>query len=231
MFQATTRGWRRIAARLLLVPALAGGAAVVASAQPPRPGQQMPAAGGDPKAMLKEGRKALSEGRFNDARDLAQRAEASNPTGKWGLFDDTPNALRRDVESGQVKAKDAEIENLTKQAKALTTRAASSDAEKARNLDQALQLARRADQLHGPNYSVWEIGGRPDRLVKDLEAARAKLGPATPPATPVAGASKSNPAPPPLPPATRPACRSRRVTRPRRSPRPSARRRPARRPA
>ncbi len=197
MFQATTRGWRRIAARLLLVPALAGGAAAVAFAQPPRPGpaQKMPAAGGDPKAMLKEGRKALSEGRFNDARDLAQRAEASNPTGKWGLFDDTPNSLRRDVESGQEKAKDAEVENLTKQAKALSTRPAPTDAEKARNLDQALQLARRADQLHGTNYSVWEIGGRPDRLVKDLEAARAKLGPATPPAAPVAGGFKTNPAP------------------------------------
>jgi hypothetical protein len=117
VFQATTTGWRRFAARLLLVPVLAGGAAALATAQPPRPGAAMPAAGGDPKAMLKDGRKALAEGRFNDARDLAQRAEASNPTGKWGLFDDTPNALRRDIESGQARAKDAEIDNLTKQAR------------------------------------------------------------------------------------------------------------------
>ncbi|WP_145242496.1 hypothetical protein [Urbifossiella limnaea] len=179
VFQATKTGWRRFAARLLLVPALAGGAAALATAQPPRPGAQMPAAGGDPKSMLKDARKALSEGRFNDARDLAQRAEASNPTGKWGLFDDTPNSLRRDIESAQAKAKSAEVENLTKQAKAVATRPAANDGEKARNLDQALQLARRADQLHGPSYGVLEFGDRPDRMVKEFESARAKLGPVT----------------------------------------------------
>jgi type II secretory pathway component GspD/PulD (secretin)/tetratricopeptide (TPR) repeat protein len=175
VFQATTWGLKRVAARLLLVPALAGAATAAASAQPPRPGATMTAPGGDPKAMLKDGRKALAENRFNDARDLAQRAEASNPTGKWGLFDDTPNALRRDVEAAQAKAKGAEIGELTKQAKALYTRTAADPAEKARNLDQALTLARKADYLHGPNYSVWQLGDRPDRLVKDIEAARAKL--------------------------------------------------------
>jgi Flp pilus assembly secretin CpaC/tetratricopeptide (TPR) repeat protein len=190
VFQATTSGWRRFAARLLLVPALAGGAAAVASAQPPRSGPGMTAPGGDPKAMLKEGRKALSEGRFNDARDIAQRAEASNPTGKWGLFDDTPNSLRRDIEAGQARAKDAEVDNLTKQSKTLFTRAAANDAERARNLDQALQLARRADQLHGPSYSVLELGDRPDRLVKDIEAARSKLK--VPAATPAPAANAWN---------------------------------------
>ncbi|HEX4608942.1 MAG TPA: hypothetical protein VH092_12115, partial [Urbifossiella sp.] len=191
MFQATKTGWRRFAARLLLVPALAGGAASLAIAQPPRPGPgMMPAAGGDPKAMLKDGRKALDEGRFNDARDLAQRAEASNPNGKWGLFDDTPNALRRDIDAGQARAKEAEVHNLTKQAKALFTKSAAGEAEKAHYLDQALPLARRASQLHGPNYSVWEFGERPDRLVKDIETARSKLKiPAVPPAAPPAMAA------------------------------------------
>ena len=195
MFQATITGWKRIAARLLLVPVLAGGAAALATAQPTRPGAQTPAPAGDSKSILKEGRRALSEGRFNDARDLAQRADATNPTGKWGLFEDTPNSLRRDVESGQVKAKTAEVENLTKQAKALATRPAASDAEKARNIDQALQLARRADQLHGPSYGVMEFGDRPDRMVKELESTRAKLGPAMtlPPSTPVASGNKAAP--------------------------------------
>ncbi|HYH64000.1 MAG TPA: hypothetical protein VD866_04810 [Urbifossiella sp.] len=198
VFQATITGWKRIAARLLLVPVLAGGAAALATAQPPRPGAQTPAPAGDSKSILKEARRALSEGRFNDARDLAQRADATNPTGKWGLFEDTPNALRRDIESGQVKAKNAEVETLTKQAKALATRPAASDAEKARNIDQALQLARRADQLHGPSYGVMEFGDRPDRMVKELESTRAKLGPAMtlPPTTPaptLAGGNKATP--------------------------------------
>ena len=35
-------------------------------------------------------------------------------------------------------------------------------------------MARKADQLHGP-YSTWDMGDRPDKLVKEIEAARAKL--------------------------------------------------------
>src|SRR6185312_16908746 len=36
--------------------------------------------------------------------------------------------------------------------------------------------ARRADSLHGGGgYSVWDFGDRPDKMVKDIEAARAKM--------------------------------------------------------
>ena len=190
VFQEKTWSWGRIAVRLMLVPILAGGS--VATAQSPsttsgplgaptnqmRPPAGKPQANGGPQALLKEGRKALAENRFNDARDLAQRAEASNPTGKWGLFDDTPNSLRKDIETAQAKAQKAESEQLTKKAKDLFNKPAS-DAEKAANINTALQMAKRADQLHGP-YSVWEFGDRPDKLVKEIEAARAKLRPMQP---------------------------------------------------
>jgi Flp pilus assembly secretin CpaC/tetratricopeptide (TPR) repeat protein len=171
----TKWGWKRIAARLLLVPVLAGGAAGAAHAQN-RAADRPPAgaAAGDPRALLKDGRKALADGRFNDAQDLARRAEANNTSGKWGLFDDTPASLLKDVQAAAGKAQKAEADQLVKQAKAMAAKPARTDAEKAQNLDAAIQMARRADQLHGP-YSVWDLGDRPDKMAKDWEAARARL--------------------------------------------------------
>jgi hypothetical protein len=195
VFQATKWSWKRIAARMLLVPMLAGGSAAIAHAQlksmagssgaqsqtKTTAGPVMNAAqNGDPKAMLKEGRKALAAGRFNDAQDWARRAEQTNTSHKWGLFDDTPAALLKDVHTAVTKAQKAEAEKLFKQAKALFTKSTASEAEKAANLDTALQMARRADSLHGA-YSAWDFGDRPDKLVKEIEGARTKMKlPATP---------------------------------------------------
>ncbi len=192
MFQAKKWSWKRVAANLLLVPVLSGGSVAVVHAQLGRTSggstggtPLMPAATttrptaptaatGDPKQLLKDGRKALAEGRFADAQDLAQAASSNNPTDKWGLFDDTPNALRKDVEAAKAKAQKGQAEQLAKQAKALAAKPAANDAERAYNLDSALQMARKADQLHGP-YSTWDMGERPDKLVKDLQDSRSKL--------------------------------------------------------
>ena len=48
-----------------------------------------------------------------------------------------------------LKSQKVEAEQLAKQAKALLGKATASDAERAANLDTALQMARRADSLHG----------------------------------------------------------------------------------
>ncbi|QEG25417.1 Bacterial type II and III secretion system protein [Gemmata obscuriglobus] len=202
MFQDKKWNWKRVAANLLLVPVLTGGTVAIVQAQfgkdradapkmpamgaPARTGGA-PAASGDPKQLLKDGRKALADGRFADARDLAQAAEAHNPGGKWGLFDDTPAALRKDIESGQAKANRAQSEQLVKQAKATAAKPAANDAERAYNLDLAIQMAKKADQLHGP-YSSWDLGDRADKLVKELQTARAKYKVAPAGGTAVAGA-------------------------------------------
>ena len=101
-------------------------------------------------------------------------AEANNSSGKWGLFDDTPAALRKDIQAAMHKAHKAQSEQLVKQAKALATKPYANDAEHAYNLDTAIQMARKAEQLHGP-YSAWDWGDRADKLLKDLQEARAKL--------------------------------------------------------
>ena len=180
VFHARKYGWKQIAAKLLLVPVLTGASAAVAHAQfNPVPtqasGASMPATPpGDAKAMLKEGRKALAAGQYDRAQDLARAAEANNPSGKWGLFDDTPNALLKDVQAAVAKAQKTQAEQMVKQAKGLYTKSTQSEAERVANLDQALSLAQRADQLHGP-YSAWDLGDRADKLAKDIQAARGKL--------------------------------------------------------
>ena len=180
VFHARKWGWKRIAANLLLVPMFTGASAAVAHAQfnpvPQQAGSaKLPGTPtGDAKTMLKEGRKALAAGQYDRAQDLARAAEANNPGGKWGLFDDTPNALLKDVQAAAVKAQKTQAEQMVKQAKALAARATQTDAERAANLDHALQLAQQADRLHGP-YSAWEFGDRPDKLTKTIQAARAQI--------------------------------------------------------
>ena len=225
MFQAKKWSWKRVAANLLLVPVLSGGSVAVVHAQLGRTnsGAGMPtsqptatttsaatkptamSSSVDPKQLLKDGRKALAERRFADAQDLAQAAESHNPGGKWGLFDDTPAALRKDIETAKAKSNKAKAEQLTKDAKALAHKPVANDAERAYNLDNASQMARKADQLHGP-YSTWDMGERPDKLVKELQDARAKLKvastkpPATPPGTPGTGTGSPAVAMQPKPP-------------------------------
>jgi type II secretory pathway component GspD/PulD (secretin)/tetratricopeptide (TPR) repeat protein len=212
VYQARKWGWKQYAANLLLAPVigiggwtgvahgqfgpstkspLTGGAPAAGMSSAAKKDAARPAkTGGDYQNMLKEGRKALAAGQFDRAQDLARAAEANNPTGKWGLFEDTPNSLLKDVQAAVVKAQKAQSETMADEAKKLLAQPTKTETERAANLDRALQLAQRADQLHGP-YSAWEFGDRPDKLVKDITAARGKLkAPALPGGTGTAVASK-----------------------------------------
>ena len=62
-------------------------------AQQAKPQQTARAA--DPTALLKQGREALKAGQLDRAQDLAVQADAANPSGRWGLFDDTPESEER----------------------------------------------------------------------------------------------------------------------------------------
>src|SRR5262249_54811566 len=205
-------GWKRLAANLLLIPVMTGATAATAFAQfgsgtsapgaapavgmtaSRTPGSAMPASG-DPKALLREGRRAVLAGQYDRAQDLARAAEANNPAGQWGRFHDTPNALLKDIQAAVVKAQKTQADQLMKDAKGLMVKPTGNDAEKAANLDRALQMAQRADQLHGP-YSAWDFGDRPDKLCKEIQTARARIrtvpaasaaATATPPLIPAGG--------------------------------------------
>lgn len=193
--RARTWSGRGQAVRLLVAPLVCGLSAATVWAQnsstsgsaAPRSIVSSSATSSDARALLREGRRALEAGQFDRAQDLARAAEASNPSGRWGLFEDTPQALLKDIQAAVAKAQKKQAEQLLRQAKALMAQPARSDHEKAAQLDQALQLAQRAEQLHGP-YSIWDFGDRPDKIIRQIQAARARLNvPVVAPTSPANG--------------------------------------------
>ncbi|OWK43695.1 yibQ protein [Fimbriiglobus ruber] len=196
MFHGNKWGWRLVAARLLVAPVLAAGAAapVVAQTSPPAKAAAAPVVAqtsppakaaaavvpksGDPKELLRAGREALKAGQFDRALDLAKQADSVNKGGRWGLFDDTPESLEKDIKAARDKANKAEAERLTKAAKELSTKPARTPGEKIATLDQAYSLADRAVALHGPSDffdDVFGSGDRPDKVKKDIDLARIQL--------------------------------------------------------
>src|SRR5204863_4292829 len=170
-----------LAARLLLAPVLAAGVAAPAVAQQGKPAaSQQTARAADPTAMLKQGREALKAGQLDRAQELAVQADAANPSGRWGLFDDTPESLKKDVLAAKAKADKAESERLCKAAKDLAAKPCKTAGEKLANLDQAYALADRAVTLAGPG-DVWDVfGDKPDKVRKDIDAARTQVRKANP---------------------------------------------------
>jgi type II secretory pathway component GspD/PulD (secretin)/tetratricopeptide (TPR) repeat protein len=213
VFQAKLRGWKHLAAGLVLVPGLAGAGdaraqgvkfaegdrpvAVIPDApdgpsvsraspdgsQTNRPNAVRPATAtarkdaqkpADPKMLVKKGREALELGKLDMAQDLARQAEAIKPSSKWGLFDDTPRDLLKDVLKAKSKRDRAESVRLLGEARGLYDRKCKTDNERAANLERAKSLALQAERLHGP-YSMWDFGDRPSKLLSDVDSARAKL--------------------------------------------------------
>src|SRR5262249_50389511 len=93
LFHTTKWGWKRLAAGLCVAPVARAGlpdglTAPRVKAAPLQP--QAVAPMGAPKALLRDAKAALEAGDYNRAQDLTQQAEASNTSGKWGLFEDNP---------------------------------------------------------------------------------------------------------------------------------------------
>ena len=157
---------------------------MTAPAKPPAAAAK-PAAGAlaltvNPKELLKKGREALKAGRFDEAKAFARKADAGNAGGRWGLFEDTPESLEKDVRSAHAKADKAASQVIAKQAKATFAQAtaAKTDADKLTLLNQAYDLADRAATLAGPADFFDELmvfGDRPDKMKKDIDAVRIPL--------------------------------------------------------
>ena len=60
----------------------------------------------DPKELMKLGRQSLASGQLDQAQDFAYQADrASSSKGlRWGLFEDTPASLMKDVQESRAKA-------------------------------------------------------------------------------------------------------------------------------
>ena len=188
VFHGNQWGWRAMAVRLLLAPVVAAGVAVPAvaqtSSQPQRPASaQVAPRNGDPKELLQQGRDALKAGQLDRAQDLAKQSDATNASGRWGLFDDTPESLEKDILAARVKVGKADAERLTKAAKELFVKPAKTAGERIANLDQAYTLADQAQAKAGPSDFFDDLFGssdRPEKLKKEIDATRAALRKANP---------------------------------------------------
>ena len=235
-FRANKWGWKATAARLLLAPVVAAGLAghavgqgvpltgkpaapAATSPAPVKPGTTpaakplvgkpttVSAKPADPKDLLKKGRDALKMGKLDEAQALARQADSANPSGRWGLFDDTPESLEKDVKDARAKSDKAAAAALTTQAKTTFAQSTSAktDADKLALLNQAYDLADRAALLNGPGGffdDVMSFGkDDPAKLKKDIDAVRIPLRkkvPATQMAKlPTAPAAGKTPAPTP----------------------------------
>lgn len=116
----------------------------------------------DPKALLKMAREAANAGKFDEAQALATRSQAGNAS--WGKFGDTPAKCLDDIVKGRAKADKVESVKLLGEARKLYEQ---------NRFDEAEGLAYRAERLHGP-YAVTDFGDKPQKLLGDIQTARAK---------------------------------------------------------
>jgi len=122
-----------------------------------------PAAKMAPREMIVAGRRALSEGKIDDAMKLALQAKAA-PGVRYSLFEDNPDRLKADVERARAKRDQAEVVRLMAEARKL---------QQAGDLDGAAKLAYKARQLRG-SAAAWDMADRPEKLISEIHAAQSK---------------------------------------------------------
>jgi Flp pilus assembly secretin CpaC len=117
----------------------------------------------DPRALVKEGRAMLTEGKLDEANAYMLRAKAVVGV-KWGLFEDTPDQLQKDLAKARGKRDQEESVKVLGEARRLFAQA---------DYEGASRAAYRAQTLHGP-YGMFDLGDRPSRVLADVQAAREK---------------------------------------------------------
>jgi type II secretory pathway component GspD/PulD (secretin) len=124
---------------------------------------------GDAHALLKRARVLYGQKLFDEAERLCAQAAAA-PNAHWGLFEDSPDKLRADINKTRGARDRDDAARLLTEARKLYSQG---------NYQEAKTKAWRAQQLHGP-YNIWDLGDRPQRLLADIERAERKQGIKTP---------------------------------------------------
>ncbi|MBI2804328.1 MAG: hypothetical protein HYX68_05010 [Planctomycetes bacterium] len=143
-----------------------GGPAVKPADPAPKQQAQAPQSNDskDPRVHLKLGRAYLQKKKYDDAEKACTQAQSLN--GRWGLFEDNPDKLRRDIQRVRVAHERDESVKLMVDARKLFTQGSYDEAEK---------KAYTAKRLHGP-YGVFDFGERPDALLADIHRTRQAKG-------------------------------------------------------
>lgn len=127
----------------------------------------------DARQLLKLSKEAIAANQLERAAELARKAQAARPQPEWGLFEDTPASVLQNIQKLRAKADKAEADRLMVEARKLYEAKVTTEAERRANYDKALELAYKAERLHGP-YDLWDFGDRPAKLIAQIEAYKAK---------------------------------------------------------
>lgn len=129
----------------------------MASAPPQAELPAPPNMSNDPKAMVRLARELIAKERFDEAEKLIAQSAALRPKG-WGLFEDSPDRLRTDLNKVRSRREREQADALMLEARKQFD---------AGNIEAAKRMAYQVQKLHGP-YSVWDFGDRPQRLLDDI---------------------------------------------------------------
>lgn len=124
-----------------------------------------PIPSGDGRAMLRHGRNLLAQKKFDEADKLCNHAQAAKDV-RWGLFEDTPDKLRRDIQRLRQTHEREESFKVMAEARKLYVDGKYDDAERKAYL---------AQKLHGP-YGVFDFGDRPNKLIDEIQHTRKAKG-------------------------------------------------------
>lgn len=151
-------GERRVARRYSAPPAAAAGSR---------------AAPTDPKVLTVLAKQALEAGDPDRAHDLASQAAPQAASVKWGLFEDTPASILKDVAKARGRRDRDTAGRLLVEARLLLDKPTASRTERVANLSAAEQKARQAAGLNA-TYSMWDFSDRPADVIADARKAREK---------------------------------------------------------
>jgi type II secretory pathway component GspD/PulD (secretin) len=117
----------------------------------------------DSRALVKEARALLKKNKIDEAEKLCNQA-AAVPNAGWGLFEDTPDRLRKDIQTARTQHdREESVKVLAEARKALGKG----------QYDEARNLAWRAEKLHG-SYGPFDFGDRPQKLLAEIARAETK---------------------------------------------------------
>ena len=125
----------------------------------------VPADARDAKGILQQGRKALVQNKLEEAMECAMRARAV-PGARFGLFDDSPDRLKADVNRTRSKVDQQEATRLLNEARRLY---------QSGDYEQASRMAYKAKQLRGPS-SLFDFSDRPESLLAEIHKAQLRQG-------------------------------------------------------
>lgn len=118
----------------------------------------------DPRDLLKEGRKKLDAGQFDEACRLAQRAKEAGHGMRWGVFNDNPDALLKDVDEARKDHDREEAARLLAEGRKCYQRG---------DYGQARSLAYKSMALRN-EFGVLDLCDKPQKLLADIDKAEEK---------------------------------------------------------